>query len=152
MQTCSECGAEKKRQGILFPTRRLCACETRSCYSCGEPATVVEFQKPVKDKEPALPKKSNDVALFACDEHAPEGAPSAAPLKPRKKSARLFNIDPAWHHDKPPAGAVSMAEVECWACKDIHKMKDRRMHNGTKSQCPKCGDGMYTHAYQEEAR
>lgn len=35
--------------------------------------------------------------------------------------------------------------VECWTCKDVHWTHERLAQNGTYSECPKCGDDVYTH-------
>lgn len=161
MDACPTCGAERNRVGVLYPARLLCPCESRSCH-CGEPALIVEFQRPIKSTEPKIPSQSNDVAEFTCATHAPDDAPKpmANPVdipradgpRPRRKpvlQASGPNVDPAWGWSTPPNGALSTQRVRCWVCDHEHALKERTMWNGTESYCPKCNDRMYVHAWEE---
>jgi hypothetical protein len=154
METCHTCGAGRQRVGVLYPVRRLCACEQRTCTECGAPAMVVEFQAPVHGDEPPLPQESNGVAVFACRAHGPaelaaelrERRPKAAS---RRRSSSKPHVDPQWENAYPdhlPPGACSRQQVECSSCKNVHELRERRMHNGTRSICPKCGEAMFTDA------
>jgi hypothetical protein len=69
----------------------------------------------------------------------------------RSRSARP-HIDPQWQRtfsDQPPTGARSRRRVECCACKDAHELRDRRMHNGTRSECPRCGEPVFSDQDEE---
>lgn len=150
MPKCTKCGADLTLVGVRFPARRLCRCEQgRPCgqNNCKSTATVVEFQKPVKDG--SLPSKH---AKLLCDVHAPvEFAAESLPEAPVRRRKLASNIDPQWSSDIPPSSAASNAKVQCWSCKDVHRQKDRRMHNGTVSLCPKCGDDIVVPADEEDA-
>lgn len=147
MDSCVTCGAERRRVGVLYPARALCPCEVRVCGTCGRPATVVEFQVLVRKAEPKLPDKSGGAALFMCATHAPTGVITHAPTAPAPKKTRGQPlIDPAWTFETPPAGTTSRLKVQCVGCKHPHTMKDRRMFNGTESECPKCRETVTVHA------
>ena len=50
------------------------------------------------------------------------------------------NLDPAWPETaRPPAGSLSKLRVRCWECQHPHLLRERRMWNGTHSECPGCG-------------
>ena len=175
---CSHCGVARRYIGVVCPARRLCACETgRTCVECDESATVVEFQSRVDSGEQPLPRKSNSEAVFFCTNHAPfteeEGdaadarplpvekpkpvraaAPPPPPLVPAATAVSLkgLNIDPEYLKtaDTPPFGAISPVKVECVACKDSHAMRERKKWNGTESECPQCGEVVYTYAWEDE--
>lgn len=150
MSKCPKCGTDLTLVGVRFPARRLCRCEQgHPCgqNNCKSLATVVEFQKPVKDG--TLPSKH---AKLLCDAHAPvEFASENLPDVPVRKRKHASNVDPQWPYEAPPPSALSVAKVQCWTCKDVHRQKDRRMHNGTMSLCPKCGDDMVVLADEEDA-
>jgi hypothetical protein len=169
MTQCPDCGAERRYVGVLYPVRRLCKCEVRVCVDCGKKAVVVEFQAPVKGVEPPLPTETNNAARFFCKKHCPEdfsfeAAPKETPepegpfeeaLPPgqTRKVRGAPHIDPVWDRispSKPPAGADSSQRVECVACKHAHKLKDRKLWNGSYSYCPKCGENMYVPIWDEE--
>lgn len=153
---CRNCEADHTLVGVRFPARRLCRCETgRPCgaNNCAAVATIVEFQKPVaKGVVPAAPAKSSKLAQLTCDAHAPtEFVSMDMPAPPPRKRKGFSNVDPQWSCEKPPRGAFSQTLMQCWSCKDVHKMKDRKMHNGSMSLCPKCRDDMTVLADEEEA-
>jgi len=165
---------------VLYPARRLCTCEKRTCGACDKKAVVVEFQRPVRGAEPGLPDDSDRTATFFCKTHCPEDFPLDAP-KPKtkvvpaatptddnvgkvidyhekyfgsgKKGHGAPHIDPVWElasPGKPPGGANSSDRVECIACKYAHRFKNRKLWNGSFSFCPKCGEGMYVPLWDEE--
>jgi len=143
---CSTCGAVRSHVGVMYPVRLLCKCEVKTCSECKGAATVVEFQSRIRDTEPAN-------GVFYCTEHSPTAFEQLVPVandsvpgaaeKP-KRNEKNPHIDRNWTHKKSPPGAESKSRVQCSGCKDIHPMMKRRMFNGTNSNCPKCGDGMYT--------
>lgn len=157
MSKCAKCGADRTLVGVRFPTRRLCRCEkNRPCghNNCASAATIVEFQQPQKG-DPDAPLASSKAAQLSCDAHGPaefvdlDSAAAPAPKKQRGPKGLPY-VDPQWGYERPPVGAMSSSLTQCWSCKDVHKMKERRMHNGSKSLCPKCGDDVTTHADEEE--
>ena len=155
MSNCNSCGAERRLIGVLYPARRLCSCEQRRCARCAAPAMVVEFQAPIEGRELSLPVASNGVAMFYCDGHAPS-APGAGGSRShsKKRGKARAHIDPQWQNtypERPPAGAGSRRPVECCGCKDVHELRDRCMHNGTRSECPRCGEVMFTDAWDDAA-
>ena len=162
--TCPGCGAERRYVGVLYPVRRLCKCEPHVCGVCDKKAIVAEFQSPIKGVEPLEGTK------FFCKKHCPEDfsledakelpAPEpevpyeeAAPPQQIRKVRGMPHIDPVWERaspGKPPGGANSHQRVACTACKHEHKLKDRKLWNGTYSYCPKCGENMYVPIWDEE--
>jgi len=136
---CPHCGAERYYIGVRYPIRALCSCENVPCDVCEAPAIAVEFQGRVKTEEPVE-------RIHYCGEHTPEPVtPEAPPVAPGpKKRERNPSIDPAWTAATPPPQLNSPSRVQCFSCGDRHQMKQRKMFNGTQSNCPKCGDGMYT--------
>lgn len=156
METCSTCGVERRRVGVLCPARSLCRCEKRTCGSCSKKATMVEFQRPIRGKEPVLPAKSDDDAIFYCVDDAPYELPvvDIVPLaqRPPKRRAGKPHISPEWENagQPVPAGAEDKTVVECSECKDTHPMHKRVMFNGTRSECPKCGHTVHTLSWKEE--
>lgn len=152
METCKTCGAERRRSGVLYPTRLLCPCEERTCGvdDCEARARVVEFQKPIPGAEPKLPAKANSIAMFYCTEHAPEDSIPQEEAPKRSSKPKLPNVDPQWTWEEPPVSAVSHDRVECAGCKDVHELRSRKMHNGSRSKCPKCGYDIYTYAFDTE--
>jgi adenine-specific DNA methylase len=156
MQQCPSCGAERRLVGVMFPARAMCACEKRSCAFCTNKAVIVEFQSPVRGDEPRLPTISNDKAVFTCANHAPFEAPSTEekPLAPTAKKVKKGKpqVHPAWSESQAssPPGSQSGEKVECAACKSTHRMRDRVMCNGTRSECPKCGHAVHTLSWEKE--
>jgi len=184
---CPDCGVERRHIGVLYPVRRLCRCETRTCCACTDKAIVTELQAPLKGIEPVLPATSNTVAKFYCKKHCPEDFPLEAPptTRPRSVSSsrpsspsspsiplsaetideeyaspctpRKVNgaphIDPVWERASPeklPMGADFKLPVTCVACKLGHRLKDRKLWNGSYSYCPKCGETMYVPAWDKD--
>lgn len=157
MSSCMKCGAARERVGVICPARRLCPCEKRACATCGKAAVIVEFQSSVKADEPPLPKKSDDaIAVFYCAADAPYElpiivvAPLVAPAM-RKKQGKP-HIHPTWAVTMPegPPGAHDTQRVQCAGCRDVHAMRTRRLFNGTRSECPRCGHSVHTPAWEEE--
>jgi len=148
---CSTCGATRSHIGVLYPVRLLCKCEIRGCNECDAPAVVAEFQARLRGDEPALPAKSNGTAMFYCATHSPTPLAQLVPVandtglveKPKRKEKNP-HVDAAWPGKKAPPGSESKSRVQCSGCKDVHAMSKRKMFNGTFSNCPKCGDDMYT--------
>lgn len=135
--TCPSCGAARSYVGVSSPARRLCACEKgHACAECGKPAVIVEFQDRIKDREPSLPKKSSADVVFLCEEDRPSGFPDA-------KKAPVA-VEPEEPPPAPRFTSQSTARVVCWSCKHVHMVKQRKNHNGSYSDCPRCGDDMYT--------
>lgn len=172
MNCCSLCGAERRRYGVLYPARLLCPCEAHACH-CSEAAIIVEFQSPMRGKEPQLPPQTTNTVAFFCAEHCPSGfplevakgadkktegaKPAPAPQSKRKGKAggeqlELPNLDPIYArlNMKPPSSALSTELFECAECKHIHRGRERRLWNGSRSDCPKCGERVYTRAWTPE--
>ena len=164
---CATCNTPRRYVGVSCPARRLCPCETgHSCDECGKAATTVEFQNRITGQEPALPKKSNGTAIYFCNKHAPfserdvptEAAPLPSPPPPPIKREGLYrngaNLAPFYRNNPeipPPSGSQSRERVECADrnCRDVHELRERKGWNGTESVCPKCGERVYTHAWEE---
>lgn len=159
MTQCPDCGAERRYVGVLYPVRRLCKCEKLKCDLCDKKAVVAEFQSPIKGAEPTSGAK------FFCKKHCPEDfafeattetdGPIEEALPPGqiRKVRGTPHIDPVWDRaspDKPPMGANSNQRVECSTCKHVHRLKDRKLWNGSYSYCPKCGENMYVPVWDEE--
>jgi len=165
---------------------------------CNSNAQIIEFQKPIRGEEPALPINSDSVAKYFCVYHRPISLPeswieeaakhqaetnvvararnAAEPMplaratckvdsiaatrakpdtKPRvqsrQKSAKP-HIDPNWGEISfLPPGSKSSTTVQCSSCHDEHHMANREMFNGSYSECPACGDNVYTLAWSQEA-
>lgn len=158
--TCTCPIARASRTGIMYPARLLCLpCEPRQC-ACGKDAYVVEFQRPIRGEEPALPVASDDAVKFYCHDHMAfanqvEAKKLVVPPPLPTKTSRRGHIDPVWERNStiPPLGSDSSLKVSCVACKRIHTLKQRMMWNGTKSYCPdvKCNEPMYVPTWEGEA-
>ena len=142
---CDKCHAERVYVGVGSPARRLCACEKgHVCDECGKTATIVEFQDRITGKEPHLPKKSNADVVYFCEADRPAGFPEENATSVRRPPTREESnegVAPMHHVSR---AAQSTTRVECWVCKDVHMLKERKNFNGSYSDCPKCGDDMYT--------
>lgn len=168
MTNCARCGADRSTVGVRFPARRLCKCEKKSACNakgCTSRANVVEFQKPLVTPNQDAPFTSNENAKLFCYDHAsdfwaddiaPPKTTTKAPAEvvvedalPAKRKRRSGNIDPAWALAAPPRGATSLSPTQCAGCKHVCPLKDRKMHNGTFSICPKCGFDVTVHPDEE---
>lgn len=146
MITCSSCGVARSYVGVLFPARLTCPCEMAPCNSCEKDAVGVEFQRPIKEQEPndktywCVDHKPGDFHIASTQWSLTDDEPKTKRKKrePEKSTGRP-RIDPAWGDTlPPPPGSSDANKVQCAVCRDTHAMRDRVMHNGTHSSCPKC--------------
>src|SRR3954470_3082610 len=101
MKACPPCGADRMRAGILYPTRRLCVCEPRTCAHCAQAAIVAEFQQIDSEFDAPLPATSDRKVKVFCLAH------NATALKIPLSAAR-----PAPAPIPPPKPAKVTAPVE----------------------------------------
>jgi hypothetical protein len=90
MKVCPTCGADRTRLGILYPARRLCACEPRRCASCTQPAVVVEYQQITSAFDAPLPAVSDRKTKFFCPTHNASAVKVEIPLKAIRPVARAI--------------------------------------------------------------